>query len=702
MYLSVGFVTLLITVTMGYSLRTGAHMTEVYAPLVDAAKEIKLEATLGHLRFEEVISGDEREDIASVWEHLDQSEWYAKAMLEGGQNPEGTLVPLEDPRLRRDIEEVLWKITDFRAIAEERFAAKEKAAIGTDIDQRFDAVFKDFLAQADRVEADIQLLMASELQRFRILQASLIAACVGLAVLAVIVLGRYDQGRTQALLALHESEERFRLLFENAPLGYHSLNANGDFIELNETWCKVLGYTKEEVLGRNFTEFIHPDCREVFKENFPKFKSMGHTLGVEFEMIKKDGTEILVSIDGKIGHKKDGSFKQTHCVLHDITDRKRAAEALRHERDFAESLIETAQAIVLVLDTEGRIIRFNRYMEELSGYRLREVQGKDWFETFLPRDDWGSIRDMFRRAVNDIQTRGNVNPIITRDGSAREIEWYDKTLKDVSGNVVGVLALGQDITDRKRAEEAARRAQEELLARREGEKELVEIELAKTREKLVNQTRLATIGQVAASIAHELRNPLGAARNAAYYLKRYIPTENPKLPEYLGIIDQEISAADRVIRNMIEMARSKEPVKESADLGSMLRKILDRLHPAEAVRCEISLEPDPFSVNADPSQLRQVMSNIMLNAIQVMDGIGDITVTARRNADYDTISVRDSGPGVAAEDRERVFEPLFTTKAKGTGLGLTICRQIIERHGGTIELLEHGGRGAAFCIRLPR
>ena len=133
----------------------------------------------------------------------------------------------------------------------------------------------------------------------------------------------------QAEERLRESEERFRSLFENAPLGYQSLDANGDLIELNETWCELLGYTKEEVLGRNFSEFVHPDFREHFKLNFPKFKNIGYILGVEFEMVKKDGSEIIVSFDGRIGHEHDGSFKQTHCVLKDITACKQAEKEVR-------------------------------------------------------------------------------------------------------------------------------------------------------------------------------------------------------------------------------------------------------------------------------------------------------------------------------------------------------------------------------------
>ena len=142
-------------------------------------------------------------------------------------------------------------------------------------------------------------------------------------------------------------------------------------------------------------------------------------------------------------------------VLRFITKRKHAEDALQRERDFAESLIATAQIIVLVLDTKGGIVHFNPYMEAISGYRLEEVQGRDWFTTFLPKRDQDWVRELFLKAVGDIRTHGNVNPIVTKDGREREIEWYDKTLKDVKdadGNAVGLLAVGQDVTERKAAE----------------------------------------------------------------------------------------------------------------------------------------------------------------------------------------------------------------------------------------------------------
>jgi PAS domain S-box-containing protein len=142
-----------------------------------------------------------------------------------------------------------------------------------------------------------------------------------------------------------------------------------------------------------------------------------------------------------------------------IALRRQAEEQVRKERDFAESILDTAQAIILMLDTKGCIVHFNPYMEELTGYHLEEVRGKDWFSVFIPTRDNKRIREIFLRSLDDIQTYGNVNPIVTKNGQEREIEWYDKTIKDAEGSTIGLLAIGQDVTDRKQAEERIKRQQ---------------------------------------------------------------------------------------------------------------------------------------------------------------------------------------------------------------------------------------------------
>jgi len=141
---------------------------------------------------------------------------------------------------------------------------------------------------------------------------------------------------------------------------------------------------------------------------------------------------------------------------------KLSKEEVQRERDFAESLVNTAQVITLLLDPQGRIIRFNPYMEEISGYSIDEARGKDWFDTFLPEKDRGMIRELFSKAIDNIQTRGNINPILTKTGEERLIEWNDKTLKDAEGKTVGLLAIGQDITQRKQTEEDRERLIKDL------------------------------------------------------------------------------------------------------------------------------------------------------------------------------------------------------------------------------------------------
>ncbi|KKM67503.1 hypothetical protein LCGC14_1470470, partial [marine sediment metagenome] len=262
-------------------------------------------------------------------------------------------------------------------------------------------------------------------------------------------------------------------------------------------------------------------------------------------------------------------------------------------------------------------------------------------------------------------------------------------------------ALGQAV-ERKRAEAETREAQRALLAQQRRATERAEAELATLRDGLVRTTRLAAIGQVSASIAHDIRNPLGSIRNAAYYLKRRAGGDSPEIVEYLGIIDQEVDAADRIITNLLGMARAKEPVRQDVDLGQLVKEAIAGAGRGDEIRCRMSLEPDPFRVYADPDQMRQVIGNLYANALDAVGEAGEFVVEARRDAREDIIVFRDSGPGVPEELRDTLFEPLVTTKAKGTGLGLTICRQMIEQHNGTVELIERDGQGAALQVRLPR
>ncbi|MCL4553014.1 MAG: PAS domain S-box protein, partial [Candidatus Marsarchaeota archaeon] len=152
--------------------------------------------------------------------------------------------------------------------------------------------------------------------------------------------------------ALRESEERFRLLYEYAPLGYQSLDENGYFLEVNRAWLDTLGYSREEVIGRWFGDFLAPGYQDHFKINFPKFKAAGEIHGVEFEMLRKDGSQISVAFDGQVGRDAQGHFRQTHCILHDITERKRVEEALQDSEERLRLTLEATQIGIWDWDVE--------------------------------------------------------------------------------------------------------------------------------------------------------------------------------------------------------------------------------------------------------------------------------------------------------------------------------------------------------------
>ncbi len=366
------------------------------------------------------------------------------------------------------------------------------------------------------------------------------------------------------------------------------------------------------------------------------------------------------------------------------------------------SMAETTSDWIWEVNQDGVYTYASPKVRDLLGYEPEEVVGKTPFD-FMPADEAKRVAQLFKERMEARKPfLATENTNLHRDGHPVVLETSGVPILDRDGKLLSYRGIDRDITDRKQAEEVARTAQQQLLEQQRSEKQRVEAELDKARDQLVAQTRLATIGQISASIAHDLRNPLGTVCNAIYYLKRRLTGGEPQIGEYLDIIDQEITAANGIIANLMSMIRSGEPAKQTVDLGRIVHEVLNRAGLPEGVRCRTSLDPDPFTVRADAGQLRQVITNLVRNAVQALDRRGEILVTAARSLDHDTIVLQDDGPGIPPNLRERVFEPLFTTRTKGTGLGLTICRQIIERHGGIIEVVDHTGRGASFRIRLPR
>lgn len=244
------------------------------------------------------------------------------------------------------------------------------------------------------------------------------------------------------------------------------------------------------------------------------------------------------------------------------------------------------------------------------------------------------------------------------------------------------------------------------------------LELEATQGKLLRQERLATLGQLTATVSHELRNPLGVISNAAYYLKRRCQDSDGKLDEkveqYLDMIKREVAAADCIISDLLATSRTKEPLLQWVNLDELVDTIVTSSAFPAHIEWRYWRQPTPFMMRADPAQLTQALRNLLGNAVQAIrsegEGSGVIDLQASEKSGQYQLRLSDSGPGVAKEAQEKIFEPLYTTKAKGNGLGLWISRELIRGHGGDLRYVardedvsrEVDKKGAEFLLVLPR
>jgi hypothetical protein len=257
---------------VAYSFQLGYKMSVKFSPLVDATMEIKLETTTAHLWFEEIISGDRNEKIEDVIKHIDNALWYATAMLEGGENPEGFFVPLANPIMRKDIKEVLVKIKTFKEVTKERYATIKESGVGTPIDQRYDGIFRSFQEQADLVETKLQDIIASDLNHYRYLQLFLLVSLISLTLFLLFIFYRYEKQRVKNLALIREALDKVKVLSGFLPICASCNKIRDD----KGYWNQIESYIKEH----SEAEFSHSICPECAKKLYPGIYKSGDTIPI--------------------------------------------------------------------------------------------------------------------------------------------------------------------------------------------------------------------------------------------------------------------------------------------------------------------------------------------------------------------------------------------------------------------------------------
>ena len=471
-----------------------------------------------------------------------------------------------------------------------------------------------------------------------------------------------------------QSETRLQAILDHSTAMIYLKDREGRYVITNRQWETTFGIGRRLAVGQADLDLFPGAVAEVFRAQDREVRESAKAAEWEDVLPDGDGPRTYLTIKFPL---LDGSGKPYAIggFSTDITDRKRAEEAVRRERDFAESLIAAAQAVVLVLDREGRVLRFNPFFGQLSGRRPDEVQGVDWFATFVPTEDRPRARAAFERALAEPEGGHDIHKIFAKAGNAREIEWSHRV---IPGDRRGVLTIGHDITDLREAQQRALQAE-----------------------------RLAAIGQMVTGLAHESRNALQRSQACLEMLVLRVGNR----PEALDLLAGIQEAQEDLHRLYEEVRNYAAPIlldRRACCLRDALREAWGRLEPHWKGR-DVKVEDRgalATSCEADRFRLVQVFRNVLDNALAACHDpvVIDIDWTEAQFREKPAVCVvvSDNGPGLTSEQRRNLFEPFFTTKTQGTGLGLAIAKRIVEAHGGAIAAGGEDGPGGRIAITLPR
>ena len=508
--------------------------------------------------------------------------------------------------------------------------------------------------------------------------------------LPMLFLAAVIEERASAETELRESESRFRIVADAAPVLIWMSGVDKLCTFFNKPWLEFTGRTLQEELGNGWAEGVHPDdlqkCLKIYSEAF----DARQPFLMQYRLRRNDGEYRWVSDHGVAcydAHEKFAGYIGS-CV--DITELLSKDEALRESEERMRLAADAANLGIWEWDLGKDEIWATNARRALLGW---PASGKVTFEDFISQvhpEDRNRIREMMDHTIRKGKDFDLEYRLVLPDGIVRWMTTRGSVHFDGNGRPARVLGISIDITARKQAE----------------------IEAKQRRDELGHLTRVALIGEMSASIAHELNQPLAGIASNASAGQRFIDRGNIDLQEIrdlLADINADAQRASEVVRQIRGMIRKEQTPRQRINLNDIVMNVAHMVGPDALLHsCELktSLDEKLPVVEGNPIQMQQVLVNLIINAFEAMREIPvsrrKVEITTKQNGDGTVrTSVRDYGTGVSSESGERMFEQFFTTKAEGLGMGLAIVRSIVESHGGKIEAENVEGGGARFSFILP-
>ncbi len=501
--------------------------------------------------------------------------------------------------------------------------------------------------------------------------------------------------RRQVEDTIRLSEARYHSLVESQVEVVSRSTTTGVLSFVNNSYCRTFGLTRQQAIGRTFAASVHPEDMPLMRQVLLEIQQPPHRRIVEIRNLTVDGLRWF-EWDNSAVLDEQGRIIEFQGVGRDITARKQVESALRESEERHRKLVENQAEGVGIVDPQERFRYVNPAAEVIFGVGPGELIGRS-LKDFTGDAQYEQITTQTSQRKEGENSTYEV--AITRpDGSQRILLVTASPDFDREGNFVGSYGVFRDITERKQAEEEILRLNSELERRVEDRTR----DLHTAQEQLVRQERLAVLGQLAGSVGHELRNPLGVISNAIYYLKLIQPEADARVRQYLGVIEQETHTASKIIGDLLDFARLKSLACEQVEVSELVRRTLEHFPVPTGVKLIIRLPADLHPVYADPGHMVQVLGNLVTNACQAMENGGRLSITAAQKKEEIAILVRDTGTGISPENINKLFEPLFTTKTKGIGLGLPVSQKLVEANGGRIEVKSEFNKGSTFTVFLPQ
>jgi len=501
--------------------------------------------------------------------------------------------------------------------------------------------------------------------------------------------------RKKAEKALQKSEERFRSLMEEAPISICNTDIKGKITYVNKAFEEATGYSREEIVGKNgFKLGIMSDETLKLLAKRMKKRLMGNPSRLlEGRFKRKDGEWIWAEIEGRL-IKKFGVPVGFQLTARDITERKIAERAIRESHEKFERLFMDNPEAALYLDPDFHILDANPRFSELFGYSLDEIKGKHINDVIVLKEKAEEARMLDRKALQGYVNYETVNK--RRDGSLVPVSISAAPIT-VEGKIIGIVALYRDITERKQMEKKLEEYSQQL-------EELIEKKTSQLKEaqnQLLKSERLAAIGELAAMVGHDLRNPLTGIDGATYYLKTKFGSEmDEKTREMFEIIEKDIEYSNNIITDLLEYSREIRLEMAETNPKSIMKETLSMIKVPENIQVLDFTQSEP-KIEVDAERIQRVFVNIIQNAFDSMPEGGKLTIKSHEVDGSLEIAFQDTGTGMPRGVLKKIWTPLFTTKAKGMGLGLSICKRFVEAHGGRISVKSKVGVGTTFRVTLP-